>query len=332
MSAPDLPKLPAAAGSGAPSGHVSVAVEPGGIAGDPPPGVRSRSGRLARRPAAPGRWHGLRHRKLAAASAVLVIGLIAFCFLGPVLYHTDQLHASLVNSDLPPGAPHHPLGTDDLGFDELGRLMLGGRLSLEVGLAAAVFATAFGAVWGAIAGYFGGLADSLMMRIVDALASIPSLFILIFVAHTFTLNLPMLIVLISYVAWLGPARLVRGEVITVKVREFVLAGHTMGGGARHAIGRHLLPNTAGTMLVNASFQVADAILYVAALGYLGISLPPPSADWGTMLSSGTQFTQAGYWWMVVCPGVAIVLVVLAFNIIGDALSDTFTTRTLGSHA
>lgn len=273
----------------------------------------------------------LRRHKLASISIIIVILLAAVCFVGPDIYHTNQIHGELIDSNLPPGSPHHPLGTDDLGFDELGRLMAGGRLSLEVGLVAAIFATAFGAMWGAVAGYFGGLADTLMMRIVDALSSMPSLFILIFVAHIFTLNPPVLILLISYVVWLGPARLVRGEVISLKQREFVQAGHIMGGSARHAIGRHLLPNTAGTMLVNATFQVADAILYVAALGYLGISLPPPDADWGTMLSNGTQFTQAGSWWMVVFPGAVIVLVVVAFNIIGDALSDIFAARTAGRH-
>lgn len=265
-------------------------------------------------------------RKLAAASVIVVLLMACACFLGPLLYHTDQVHAQLASADLPPGSPGHPLGTDDVGFDELGRLMLGGQLSLEVGLCAAVFATAFGAIWGAVAGYFTGPADAFMMRIVDALSSMPSLFILIFISHLFSLNLPVLILLISYVAWLSPARLIRGEVLTLKAREFVQAGHTMGGGARHAISRHLLPNTLGTMLVNASFQVADAILFVAALGYLGISLPPPNDDWGSMLSNGTDFIQAGYWWMAAFPAAAIVLVVLAFNIIGDALSDELTAR------
>jgi len=269
--------------------------------------------------------------KLAVAGVIIVVALAAFCFVGPMVYHTEQVHGDLAAANLPPGSPGHPLGTDDVGFDLLGRLMLGGRTSLIVGICAAIFATLFGAVWGAVAGYIGGVGDMLMMRVVDALSPMPSLFILIFISHILPLNLLLLILLVSFVAWLGPARLVRGESLSLKVRDFVQAGHTMGGGATHAIVRHLLPNTAGTMLVNASFQVADAILYVAALSYLGISLPPPNADWGTMLSNGTQFTHAGYWWMIVFPGAAIVLVVMAFNLIGEALSDAFTTRTRGSN-
>jgi len=269
--------------------------------------------------------------KAATVSFLIILIVIGLCFLGPLFYHTDLAHGNLAVADLPPGSPGHPLGTDDVGFDELGRLMVGGRLSLEVGFCAALFATIFGSIWGAAAGYFGGVVDAVMMRIVDALVSMPSLFILIFIAQLVTLNIPALILLISYVAWLGPARLVRGEILSLKVRDFVRAGHTMGGGASHAIGRHLLPNVAGTMLVNATFQVADAILYVSALGYLGISFPPPNTDWGTMLSTGTQVVEAGYWWMVVFPGTVIVIVVLALNLIGDAVGDAFTARTRGQH-
>jgi len=280
----------------------------------------------AARPARRALLSAFAENRVAVAGLVLLVALVLFCFVGPHLYHSDQVHANLAAARLAPGSPGHPLGTDDLGFDELGRLMAGGQASLEVGIAAALFATIFGALWGAVAAVAGGLVDALMMRIVDALSSIPSLFFLIFLAHVLNFSVPMLIVVIGYVAWLGPARLVRGEALTTISRDFVQAVRMMGGRTPRMVLRHVLPNAVGTMAVNATFQVADAILVVAALGYLGIGVPPPAADWGTMLSSGISFAAAGYWWMIFCPGLAIVLTVVAFNFIGDGLRDAFNVR------
>jgi peptide/nickel transport system permease protein len=264
--------------------------------------------------------------KLACAGGVVLILLVLFCFAGPHLYHTNQVYANLANADLPPGSPGHPLGTDNLGFDELGRLMAGGQASLEVGIAAALFATIFGALWGSLAALAGGLVDTLMMRVVDALSSIPALFFLIFLAHVLSFSVPTLIIVIGYIAWLAPARLVRGEALTTKSLDFVQAVRMMGGGTARMALRHVIPNSIGTMAVNATFQVADAILVVAALGYLGIGVPPPQADWGTMLSNGMTFAQAGYWWMIFSPGVLIVLTVVAFNFVGDGLRDALHVR------
>jgi peptide/nickel transport system permease protein len=264
--------------------------------------------------------------RLATTGAFILLVLLLFCFAGPHLYHTNQTYANLASADLPPGSPGHPLGTDNLGFDELGRLMAGGQASLEVGIAAALFATIFGALWGATSAILGGFVDAIMMRVVDALSSIPALFFLIFLAHDITFSVPVLIIVIGYVAWLAPARLVRGEALSTKSRDFVQAVRMMGGGTPRMVVRHIIPNAIGTMAVNATFQVADAILTVAALGYLGIGVPPPQADWGTMLSNGIQFVEAGYWWMIFPPGLAIVLTVVAFNFIGDGLRDAFSVR------
>lgn len=261
---------------------------------------------------------------VAAGAFIVVVALV--CFLGPFLYETDQVYGDLAQSSLPPGTAGHLLGTDAFGHDMLGRLMTGGRTSMLVGLSAALFATVFGAVWGAVSGYFGGIVDTVMMRFVDALSSMPSLFILIYLSNIVTLSLPLLILLISYVAWLSPARLVRGEVLTLKVRDFVSASRLMGASPGYVVRKHLLPNALGTIVVSATFQVADSILYVAALGYLGIRMPGGSADWGSMLSSGIQYTQAGYWWMIVFPGAAIVAVVVCFYLVGDAISDALTSR------
>ncbi|WP_369205124.1 ABC transporter permease [Streptomyces sp. PU-14G] len=264
--------------------------------------------------------------RLALLGAGLLAALLAFCFLGPLVHPTDQVHTDLDQASLAPGEAGHLLGTTDLGYDMLGRLMHGGQTSLEVGLAAGLLATLFGTVYGAVAGYFGGWVDAVLMRITDAALAIPALFLLVVVAAMVTPSKPVLILVIASVAWLSPARLIRGEALALRSRDYVHAMRLMGGGGGRAVFRHIVPNAVGTMIVNATFQIADAILYVAYLSFLGLSIPPPAADWGSMLSSGITYTQVGYWWLIFPPGLAIVLVVAAFNFIGDGLRDAFDVR------
>jgi peptide/nickel transport system permease protein len=262
--------------------------------------------------------------KLAIIGLTLVVAMAIFCFIGPLLYHTNQVNTSY-NINLPPG-PGHPLGTDENGRDVLGRLMVGGQSSLEIGLAVAIIATVFGVLWGAISGFFGGVVDTIMMRIVDTFLSIPSLFLLIFLAAVFKPNLPLLIIILSFISWLSPSRLVRGESLSLRTREYVKAVRIMGGGARRIILRHIIPNTVGTIVVNATFQIADAIAILATLSYLGLGLPPPAASWGEMLSNGVNYIYDGYWWLIFPAGLAIVVTVIAFNFIGDALRDSLEVR------
>jgi peptide/nickel transport system permease protein len=264
--------------------------------------------------------------KLAVVGLGVVVFFFLFCFLGPLLYHSNQVLANLRTADLPPGSPGFPLGSDDVGYDELGRLMIGGQSALEIGLAAAAIATVFGSLWGAVAGYLGGWVDAIMMRIVDTFLAIPSLFLVLLLASIITPTEGLLILVIAFSAWLGPARLVRGETLSLRTRDYVQAVKMMGGGNRRSILRHILPNAIGTIVVNATFQIADAILTLAALTFLGFGIPPPHADWGGMLSNGTDFTSNGYWWMIVWPGLCIVLIVVAFNFLGDALRDAFEVR------
>ena len=264
--------------------------------------------------------------RLALVGVGMFVLLAGVCFLGPLGYHTDQVHTDLASVDLSPGAQGHPLGTDDVGYDQLGRLMLGGQTSIVVGLAAGILATAVGTIWGAVAGFAGGWVDSAMMRVVDAMMSIPALFLFMLLAAIVTPSVPMLIVIIGAFAWLGPARLVRGEALTLRSREYVQAMRAMGGTGGRAVRRHIVPNAIGTVIVNATFQVADAILYVAYLSFLGLGVPPPAANWGGMLSDGLQDTYSGHWWLLYPPGVAIILIVLAFNFIGDGLRDAFEVR------
>ena len=266
--------------------------------------------------------------KLALLGLVIIVALCLFCFVGPLLHHTDQVHTNLLQVHLRPGQQGHPLGTDELGYDQLGRLMAGGQVSLEVGLAAGVMATVIGTLYGAVAGYFGGTVDAVMMRLVDALLSIPALFFLIVIGAIWTPTVGRLIVLIALIAWLVPARLVRAEALTLRVRDHVRAVRLMGGSHGRAIVGHILPNAIGTVLVNASFQVADAILYLAYLSYLGLGVRPPVTDWGGMLTNGITYTYDGYWWLIYPPGVAIILIVIAFNFVGDGLRDAFDPQLL----
>jgi peptide/nickel transport system permease protein len=263
--------------------------------------------------------------RLALAGLVLVALVVAFCFIGPLLWPTDQVHVNLLAINKPPSA-RHPLGTTDLGYDELGRLMVGGQSSLEVGFAVAVVATGFGVLYGVISGYLGGLADAVAMRVVDIILAIPVVYLFIDLASEFRPTLWLLILVLSLLSWLGPARLVRGETLSLRTREYVQAVRTMGGRSGRIIARHLIPNTIGTIAVNATFQVADAILTLAVLSYLGFSLPPPTATWGGLLEDGVNFLYDGYWWEIYPAGLMIVLTVVAFNFIGDGLRDSLDVR------
>jgi peptide/nickel transport system permease protein len=264
--------------------------------------------------------------RLAVVGVGIVVFMVLFCFVGPIFYRTDQLTTNLNNQFLAPGAGHL-LGTDNLGFDVIGRLMIGGQTSLEVGFAAALIATTFGVLWGAVAGFWGGVVDALMMRLVDVVLSIPALFLLLFLAVAFEpVDVPKLILVVAITAWLVPARLIRGETLTLRTREYVEAVSMMGGRGSRIVLRHIIPNTVGTIMVNATFQVADAILLVAGLSFLGLGIPPPATNWGGMLSDGVTYVYDGWWWLIYPAGVAIVLTVVAFNFIGDALRDALEVR------
>jgi peptide/nickel transport system permease protein len=263
--------------------------------------------------------------RLALAGVGMVVLVVLFCFIGPLFWHTDQVHTSLAQVNLPPSSAH-PLGTTDLGYDVLGRLMVGGQSSLEVGIAVALVATGLGVVYGIVSGLLGGVTDAIMMRIVDIILAIPAVYLFIDLATEFRPTLLLLIVVLSLLSWLGPARLVRGETLSLRTREYVEAVRTMGGRSGRIILRHLVPNTAGTIAVNATFQVADAILTLAVLSYLGFSLPPPTATWGGMLENGVNFLYDGYWWQIYPAGLMIVLTVVAFNFIGDGLRDSLDVR------
>jgi ABC-type dipeptide/oligopeptide/nickel transport system permease subunit len=263
--------------------------------------------------------------KLALTGLVVLVFFVLFSFIGPVFYHGNYLTSDLLSTNVPPGAGH-PLGTNNQGYDELALIMKGGQAALEVGFFSAFIAIVIGALWGAISGLAGGILDAVMMRVVDVFLSIPFLFIVLIVAVRYGASVLSLSLLIGGFSWLVPARLVRGEVLALRVRDFVSAARVAGAGQTRLIGRHLLPNALGVVIVNVTFQVADAILAIAALGFLGFGLQWPNQDWGDLLSNGVSYLQDGYWWQVYPVGACIVLVVMACNLIGDALRDSLDVR------
>jgi peptide/nickel transport system permease protein len=270
-----------------------------------------------------------RENKLAVVGVGVIVFFVLFCFLGPHLYPTNQTNTQLAlqnSTDNAPPGNGNPLGTDESGFNILGRLMYGGQASLIVGLASALVATVFGTLYGAMSGFFGNWFDSLAMRIVDIFLSIPVLFLLIALVTIYHQSEVLLIVVIAFVSWLVPARLIRGETLSLRNREYVQAVRVMGGSRSRIIGRHIIPNSIGTIVVFATFQVADSILLLAALGFLGLGVPAPQTDWGTMLSNGVDAAGNGYWWQIYPAGLCIVLVVVAFNYVGDALRDSLEVR------
>jgi peptide/nickel transport system permease protein len=266
--------------------------------------------------------------KLAVVGIIVIVFFLLFCYVGPLLYHTNQTNASqalFAPNNAHPGNGH-PLGTDDSGFDILGRLMYAGQISLLVGFAAGIIASVFGALYGAISGFFGSWLDPVMMRIVDAFLSIPVLFLAIVLATVFRPSLTVFIFVIAFVSWLIPARLIRGQALSLRNREYVQAVKVMGGSRTRIVLRHIIPNSIGTIIVNATFNIADAILLLAALGYIGLGVPAPQTDWGSMLSNGVNYALDGYWWEIYPAGLCIVLVVVAFNFVGDALRDALEVR------
>lgn len=289
--------------------------------------VSDRARRSAR-----GRWELWRQNacifaanRFALVGFFFIVAVTLFCFVGPIFYKSDQTLTTLFNSNLAPSG-RFPLGTDPEGFDMLGRLMLGGQSTLEVGFAVAFFSTAWGAAWGAIAGYVGGAVDSVLMRVVDMMLSIPFLFFVVILATLLQPTLPLIILAISAVSWPSTARIARGETLSLRGRDYVLASRGFGSKHLPLISRHVVPNATGAIVVNGTLKVATAILLFAALSFLGLSVPSPATNWGRMLTIGISHLFDGYWWELWPPAIAIVATVIAVNAVGDGILDVVDKR------
>jgi peptide/nickel transport system permease protein len=261
-------------------------------------------------------------RNKAALVGFIVLALMfLFCFLGPMLtgHNTpDVLHPTDAAA-----APswQYPFGTDDVGRDQFARAMAGGQVSLLVGLCSMLVALIFGVGIGAIAGYYGGIVDNILMRITDVMLAVPYLLLLFVLSASFSDGSPRtVILLIALLAWPITSRLVRGEFISLKEREFVLAARTIGAGNIRLMFRHILPNAAGPIIVNATLLVGANIVTESVLSFFNFGLHPPSASWGNMVSDG-QALFATSPWLVFAPALLIFVTVLSCNLVGDGLRD-----------
>jgi peptide/nickel transport system permease protein len=268
----------------------------------------------------------LRQPSIAIGAVVLVLFLFAAAFAA-VLSPTDPLAQNVANGLKPPSA-EHLLGTDKLGREIFSRLLYGARISLFVGLSVVVLAGALGTLLGVIAGYLGGWADEALMRITDIFFAFPALILAMAIAGALGPSLQNALIAISAVTWPVYARLIRGQVLTLKEREFVLAARTVGVPERQIVLRHLLPNTLAPLLVQTSFDMGGAITAVAGLSFIGFGAQPPTPEWGVMISEGRNY-MATQWWLAAFPALAILLVVGGFNLLGDGLRDLLDPRLRG---
>jgi peptide/nickel transport system permease protein len=224
----------------------------------------------------------------------------------------------------PPSAAH-PMGTDQLGRDELSRLMHGGKFSLRVGILSTLVAILAGTVFGSLAGYYGGVADAIIMRFTDFMLSIPRLLVLLLVGGIFGTSIGLIVVLIGLTAWMHVARLVRAAFLSLREREFVEAARAMGAGDARLIVRHILPNAIGPIIVAATLGVAGAILAESTLSYLGYGVQPPIATWGNMLQNAQSEMYTAPW-LSIFPGLMIFATIMSINFVGDGLRDAFDPR------
>ena len=230
------------------------------------------------------------HNKLAVASVLVLIAVLLFCYMGPLLYHTNQTNQSTALNVAFNAAPSlkHLLGTDNSGFDELGRIMFGGEYSLSLGMLAGFITIVVGTIYGMVSGFLGGIVDTLMMRLLDAFLSIPLLFLLITLISVFQRSTVFLIVLIGVTGWFANARIIRGDALLIKKLEYSQAATAMGASKWHIIWRHVFPNSMSNIVTVATFSVADAILFFSTLGFLGLGIPAPPTDWGTMMQAAVR--------------------------------------------
>ncbi|WP_333587230.1 ABC transporter permease [Phenylobacterium sp.] len=291
----------------------------------------SRAGAQAMEKAARGRslWDDARRRLLrnrAAVGSMIVLGLLVLAaIIGPLFtpYAYDQINKDHVWA--PPLTQGHLLGADSLGRDLLARLLTGLRVSLAIGLVATTVSLIIGVAWGAVAGYVGGRVDEIMMRVVDVLYSLPFIFFVILLMVTFGSNIILIFVAIGAVEWLTMSRIVRGQTLSLKHKEFVEAARAAGLGTGGIIGRHIIPNLLGPVVVYVTLTIPAVILAESFLSFLGLGVQPPMASLGTLIAGGAQDMELA-WWLLVFPSLTMVVTLMCFNFIGDGLRDAIDPK------
>lgn len=267
-------------------------------------------------------------RQPAILAGVVLLGLMVLAAVfAPVITQVDPLDQNVIKGLQPPSAAF-PFGTDKLGRDILSRLLYGARISLLVGVAVVVGSGLIGGLFGLAAGWYGGWIDEIMMRVTDIFFAFPALILAMAIAAALGPSLENALIAITAVTWPVYARLVRGQILTLKQREFVEAARVIGVSDVRIVLRHLLPNSLAPLLVQASFDLGGAILSVAGLSFIGFGAQPPTPEWGVMISEGRNYL-ATQWWLATFPALMILVVVAAFNLLGDGLRDLLDPRLRG---
>ena len=268
-------------------------------------------------------WQRLKRNRMAMAGALIVLIMFCSAVLAPVAGRDPGAIDIALRLQSP--SFDYPLGTDDLGRDVLARILYGARISLLVGFVAVGIATFIGILLGAMAGFYGRWVDSLIMRFVDIMLCFPSFFLILAVIAFLEPSIWNIMIIIGLTSWMGVARLVRAEFLSLRERDFVLAARAIGARDTRIIFRHILPNAISPVLVSATLGVAGAILTESALSFLGIGVQPPTPSWGNMLIAGKQ-TLGTAWWLSVFPGLAILFTVLGYNLLGEGIRDAMDPR------
>lgn len=261
---------------------------------------------------------------LAMVGFIIIVGVFVLAMLAPIISPYDPNDIDVKAILLAPSWQHW-MGTDGLGRDVLSRMLHGGRISLLVGFVAVGISTAIGIVLGAIAGYYRGWIDTLIMRLVDVMLSIPSFFLILAVIAFLTPSIWNIMIVIGLTSWMGVTRLVRAEFLSLSGREFVLASRTLGAKDARLIFTHLLPNSLTPIIVSAVLGIAGAVLMESGLSFLGLGVQAPQASWGNILTDGKEYIQFA-WWLSLFPGLAILVTVLGYNLLGEGLRDALDPR------
>ena len=270
-------------------------------------------------------WQRLRKNKMAVGGLVVLILMCIAAILTPWIAPYSYEEQNLVLGAAPPSAEHW-LGTDTLGRDLLTRLLYGGRISLAVGFIATAVALLIGVLYGTVAGYFGGRIDAAMMRLVDILYALPFMIFIILLMVIFGRNILLLFLAIGAVEWLTMARIVRGQVQSLRQQEFVEAAVSLGLSQWTIIRRHLIPNTLGPVIVYTTLTIPGVMLFEAFLSFLGLGIQPPQSSWGLLISYGVE-TMEEYPWLLIFPGLTLSITLFALNFLGDGLRDALDPRT-----
>lgn len=260
-----------------------------------------------------------RKHRVAMVAGVVLLLMLAACIAAPLLAPYSYTEQDLSSTFTGPNGTYW-LGTDSLGRDQLSRLLYGGRVSLAVGFGVAVVSGAFGTLMGTVAGYAGGWFDAVLMRFTDFMLALPALIFLIVAARIFGDSIPTVVLIVSSIAWMPLARIIRGVTLSIKNQEYILAARASGARPGRILARHVLPNVVGPVVVNLTLTVAAAILLESSLSFLGLGIQPPTPTWGNMLAGSKGYVQTAPW-LVWFPGLMILLTVLCVNFVGDGLRD-----------